>query len=238
VQSGTGWKAAVVPDARGKTGTTNEAKDAWFTGYTDGVLGVGWVGNQRKGKLQPMRDNVFGGTVTAGIWAEIMKVARDKYGKKPAVIAAPEKKPAEPKAGPDVDPDLTATGAAAPPPPATDNNSGDPTAVTADSGSNDSSTDNGTPVKPDPAKADAAAGDPAKPPKDKPAILADTTLPAKPAKPRRAKPDDDSKADTVTVDICEDSGLLATPYCPETITRTFKRGKEPKKKCRIHGPGN
>ena len=39
----TGAAAAVVPDARGKTGTTQGATDAWFCGYSDGLLGIAWV---------------------------------------------------------------------------------------------------------------------------------------------------------------------------------------------------
>ncbi|HTQ08675.1 MAG TPA: transglycosylase domain-containing protein, partial [Fimbriimonadaceae bacterium] len=34
-----------IPDARGKTGTTSDHKDGWFCGYTDGLVGVGWIGN-------------------------------------------------------------------------------------------------------------------------------------------------------------------------------------------------
>ncbi|AIE86955.1 penicillin-binding protein, 1A family [Fimbriimonas ginsengisoli Gsoil 348] len=84
VQKGTGTAAQDVPDARGKTGTTNDAKDAWFTGYSDGVLGVAWVGNQKivKGKwtVLPMADRVFGGTTAIHIWRAVIKEARQRYG--------------------------------------------------------------------------------------------------------------------------------------------------------------
>ena len=36
--------------------------------------------------------------------------------------------------------------------------------------------------------------------------------------------------------ICEQSGLLATPYCPKIRNEYFIEGNEPKKKCNIHGP--
>ncbi|HWA83790.1 MAG TPA: hypothetical protein VG820_10170, partial [Fimbriimonadaceae bacterium] len=45
----------------------------------------------------------------------------------------------------------------------------------------------------------------------------------------------DAESDTVTVEVCAESGMRATIYCPETVTRTFKRGQEPKKRCTIHG---
>ncbi|RYG22429.1 hypothetical protein EON82_17120 [bacterium] len=76
VEYGTATIARDVPNARGKTGTTNSAKDAWFCGYSDGLVGVGWVGNTtiRKGKSYalPMSSRVFGGTVTVKIWRQVM----------------------------------------------------------------------------------------------------------------------------------------------------------------------
>lgn len=44
---GTGWRAARAinrPDIGGKTGTTNSAKDAWFSGYGPGVVTSVWIG--------------------------------------------------------------------------------------------------------------------------------------------------------------------------------------------------
>jgi penicillin-binding protein 1A len=47
VVAGTGKEAAVVADARGKTGTTNDGIDVWFIGYSPsrGVLTGIWMGN-------------------------------------------------------------------------------------------------------------------------------------------------------------------------------------------------
>jgi membrane peptidoglycan carboxypeptidase len=39
---------------------------------------------------------------------------------------------------------------------------------------------------------------------------------------------------TVTVSICADSGMLAGPYCPHTVERTFPAGQAPKKHCTLH----
>jgi penicillin-binding protein 1A len=40
----------------------------------------------------------------------------------------------------------------------------------------------------------------------------------------------------VTVTVCAESGMLATKWCPETITETFVAGTQPKKYCNIHKP--
>ncbi|MGQ9705039.1 MAG: PBP1A family penicillin-binding protein [Actinomycetota bacterium] len=41
----------------------------------------------------------------------------------------------------------------------------------------------------------------------------------------------------VTVTVCTESQLLATPYCPHTETRTFRRGEEPTDYCHLHTEG-
>ncbi|MEI6898013.1 MAG: PBP1A family penicillin-binding protein, partial [Psychromonas sp.] len=45
--NGTGWRAAKAlerHDIGGKTGTTNDSKDAWFSGYVGNVVATSWVG--------------------------------------------------------------------------------------------------------------------------------------------------------------------------------------------------
>ena len=72
VQSGTG-KAARIDgrDVAGKTGTTNDYRDAWFVGYSaDFVTGV-WVGNDDNSKMA----RVTGGTIPARIWQIYMSQA-------------------------------------------------------------------------------------------------------------------------------------------------------------------
>ena len=43
---GTGWRARVLKrtDIAGKTGTTNEAKDAWFSGFSRRIVTTTWIG--------------------------------------------------------------------------------------------------------------------------------------------------------------------------------------------------
>jgi penicillin-binding protein 1A len=72
VRSGTG-KAARIDgrDVAGKTGTTNDYRDAWFVGYTaDFVTGI-WVGNDDNSKMA----RVTGGTFPARIWHDYMSAA-------------------------------------------------------------------------------------------------------------------------------------------------------------------
>ncbi len=45
--NGTGWRAMRAlkrPDMGGKTGTTNDSKDAWFSGYVGNTVATSWVG--------------------------------------------------------------------------------------------------------------------------------------------------------------------------------------------------
>jgi 1A family penicillin-binding protein len=78
VTSGTGTAAALDRPVYGKTGTTNDYRDAWFVGFSDDyVVGV-WVGNDDD---SPMK-RVVGGDLPAKIWhdfvarAERIKAAR------------------------------------------------------------------------------------------------------------------------------------------------------------------
>ncbi|NAW67898.1 PBP1A family penicillin-binding protein [Vibrio sp. V27_P1S3P104] len=44
--NGTGWRAQVLKrrDIGGKTGTTNDSKDAWYNGFGPGIVATAWVG--------------------------------------------------------------------------------------------------------------------------------------------------------------------------------------------------
>ena len=71
VTSGTGTRANFGRPAAGKTGTSQNFRDAWFIGFTpDYVAGV-WVGNDDD---KPM-NQVTGGQVAAAIWKDYMVTA-------------------------------------------------------------------------------------------------------------------------------------------------------------------
>jgi 1A family penicillin-binding protein len=45
---------------------------------------------------------------------------------------------------------------------------------------------------------------------------------------------DEDESEWVSVTICTDSGMKATPFCPHTETRSYRRGNEPTDPCTIH----
>lgn len=135
------------PEARGKTGTTDEGRDAWFVGYTPELVAAVWVAREvedpvKKQKVYLPMPRVFGGTVCAPIWKEFMSKA------------VPLQKEWLRKLEP---------------------------------------------------------GD----------------VPQKPQQPERV--------DTVTLNLCDDTGMIATPACPHTHRFTFQRGEEPTQRCTLHG---
>jgi penicillin-binding protein 1A len=69
VQSGTGTAAGYGCPAAGKTGTTDEAKDAWFVGYTPKLSTAVWVGYPDAGIAMP---GAQGGTHAAPVWHAFM----------------------------------------------------------------------------------------------------------------------------------------------------------------------
>jgi len=59
--------------AAGKTGTTNQYKDAWFTGFTPSLAASIWIGYDRdKGLRDANRVGITGGRGAAPIWADFM----------------------------------------------------------------------------------------------------------------------------------------------------------------------
>jgi penicillin-binding protein 1A len=86
---GTGWRARTLKrrDIGGKTGTTNEAKDAWFSGFTRRLVTTSWIGfddpsrnlgksvyNNNLGRNQ-ITGKEFGAKSAQPAWISFMKVA-------------------------------------------------------------------------------------------------------------------------------------------------------------------
>ncbi|SIS43711.1 penicillin-binding protein 1A [Neptunomonas antarctica] len=74
IRRGTGTRANVLnrSDLAGKTGTTNEQKDAWFTGFNNKLVTTTWVGYDQP---LPMGRSEYGGSAALPIWIDFMKVA-------------------------------------------------------------------------------------------------------------------------------------------------------------------
>ena len=78
ITNGTGAAANIGKPAAGKTGTTDDNKDAYFVGYTPNIVTGVWVGSDDN---TVMNKSIQGGTVPAIIWKDVMKVATEPYGK-------------------------------------------------------------------------------------------------------------------------------------------------------------
>ncbi len=87
---GTGRAARLDRPAAGKTGTSQDFRDAWFVGYTPGLVAGVWVGNDDD---SPMK-GVTGGSVPARIWHDFMTKAL--AGRPPRTIVPPAPAPAPP----------------------------------------------------------------------------------------------------------------------------------------------
>jgi len=88
VVSGTGAMATVKlgrPDLAGKTGTTNDAMDGWFSGYSGSLVAVSWMGYDDPKSLGSRE---FGATLALPAWIEYMRVALQ--GKPVTQRAVPE----------------------------------------------------------------------------------------------------------------------------------------------------
>jgi penicillin-binding protein 1A len=71
ISGGTGTGANIGRPAAGKTGTSQNWRDAWFVGFTPDLLAGVWVGNDNN---RPM-NKVTGGELPAQIWKRFMSVA-------------------------------------------------------------------------------------------------------------------------------------------------------------------
>ena len=71
VTDGTGKRAQIPGFAAGKTGTSQNSRDAWFIGFTDKLVVGVWIGNDDN---SPM-DQLTGGSLPAEIWREVVQAA-------------------------------------------------------------------------------------------------------------------------------------------------------------------
>jgi membrane carboxypeptidase/penicillin-binding protein len=73
INRGTGYRSRQLGfkiPAAGKTGTTNDEKDAWFAGFTPNLLTVVWTGFDSKEDL-----NLTGAQASLPAWTTFMKAA-------------------------------------------------------------------------------------------------------------------------------------------------------------------
>src|SRR5690606_22141718 len=86
IKRGTGRRALALgrADLAGKTGTTNESKDSWFSGYNADCATTVWAGFDQP---ESLGRHAYGGTVALPIWMKFMGTA---------LKGKPEHLPAEP----------------------------------------------------------------------------------------------------------------------------------------------
>ena len=85
VRLGTARGALVLErgDLAGKTGTTNDQRDAWFSGFNSQLVATAWVGRDDYGQLGRRE---VGGTAALPMWIDFMKVALADLPEKPLPI--------------------------------------------------------------------------------------------------------------------------------------------------------
>lgn len=88
IRRGTGRRAQALgrSDLAGKTGTTNQQRDAWFTGYNRDLVTTAWIGFDQPA---PLGRSEYGGTAALPVWIDFMRVALD--GKPESTPPRPEK---------------------------------------------------------------------------------------------------------------------------------------------------
>ena len=76
IRQGTGRRALAIgrKDLAGKTGTTNDQRDAWFTGFNADLATIAWVGFDNP---RPLGDRETGARAALPMWIDYMREALD-----------------------------------------------------------------------------------------------------------------------------------------------------------------
>lgn len=81
-QHGTAWPARRLKfPVAGKTGTTNESRDAWFMGFSNNLVAGTWVGFEQTGRgtdTKPLGGHETGGSLALPVWMDVMSAAAKK----------------------------------------------------------------------------------------------------------------------------------------------------------------
>jgi penicillin-binding protein 1A len=85
ISHGTGRNAALSRPAAGKTGTTQDYRDAWFIGYTADLVAGVWFGNDDNAPM----NKVTGGSLPAQTWRRFMLAATRTMPVRPLPSAPP-----------------------------------------------------------------------------------------------------------------------------------------------------
>lgn len=84
VQRGTATQAKQLGrnDVAGKTGTTNEQRDAWFNGFASDIVASAWIGFDNS---RPLGQGETGGKAALPMWIKFMQSVQQNFPEKPLV---------------------------------------------------------------------------------------------------------------------------------------------------------
>ena len=87
IKNGTGRRALQLKrtDLSGKTGTTNDQHDAWFSGFNSNIVTICWVGFD---KFRPLGSRETGASAALPMWIDYMRVALE--GMPESIMERPE----------------------------------------------------------------------------------------------------------------------------------------------------
>ncbi len=85
VRRGTGRGAMELGrnDLAGKTGTTNEFRDAWFSGFNDRLVATSWMGHD---DFTPLGRGEFAARTALPVWTDFMRIALDGVPETPLEV--------------------------------------------------------------------------------------------------------------------------------------------------------
>ncbi len=89
VREGTGRAARIDRPAGGKTGTSQEFRDAWFIGYTADLVAGVWIGHDDGAPLRLDGKPVSGGGLPAQLWRDFMMAAHRGLPVRSLAVASP-----------------------------------------------------------------------------------------------------------------------------------------------------
>ncbi|MFB3881474.1 MAG: transglycosylase domain-containing protein [Armatimonadota bacterium] len=214
--------------AAGKTGTTNDHRDAWFVGFTDDLTAAVWAGNLNN---SPM-GRVAGASLPAPVWARFMVKAQ------PIMLSAQEH---EEERAREITTRASEQGAEESPHPSAQTGSNpDSPAQSPDTGARRICPTSGLlagPNCPNPVEVTYDPSSGAEPPTDYCDVHgAPPGYQGTPdAQPRvEEPPPPPAREETITLPICAITNKIATGRCPLVVNRTFRVDEAPTETCDRH----
>ena len=221
-------------DASGKTGTSSDFKDAWFIGYTNDLSTAVWSGKKDYSE-GGMHHGAAGGVVSAPVWADFMLKAepiavasQESQHTGPVEVIKPPAPHREARPKPDRDTENAPDNGDQQNPEAQPSDQ-DVVQVTICSESGPVA----GPNCPNPVEATYNLREGDKPPTKVCDIHNGPN--ARTRERPTNKPREGRTGDKVTLSVCAITGMLATPYCPVVVNRTFNVEDAPTQTCTRHG---